>query len=69
MIEIQQLIIKGKINGDFDYTEQEVIKIIDGKIQEHLSNYNFTLSKGERKNLINQCIDEVFEKIDLETKA
>lgn len=69
MIEIQQLIIKGKINGDFDYTEQEVIKIIEGKIQEQLSNYNFTLSKGERKNLINQCIDEVFEKIDLETKA
>jgi len=69
MVEIQQLIIKGKINGEFDFSDQEIIKLIENKINEHLSNYNFTLSKGERRNLINQCIEEVFEKIEMETKS
>ena len=69
MVEIQQLIIRGKINGEFDFSDQEIIKLIENKINEHLSNYNFTLSKGERRNLINQCIEEVFEKIEMETKS
>tara|TARA_B100001939_G_scaffold335712_1_gene337993 strand:- start:112 stop:321 length:210 start_codon:yes stop_codon:yes gene_type:complete len=69
MVEIQQLIIRGKINGEFDFSDQEIIKLIENKINEHLSNYNFTLSKGERRNLINQCIEEVLEKIEMETKA
>ena len=69
MIEIRELIIRGKVNGSFDQSDQEIIKMIESKIENALSNYDFTLSKGERKSLVNQCIDEIFEKIDFESKS
>ena len=68
MIEIKELIIRGKVNGDFDSTSQDIAKIIDEKIDKKLSEYNAKLSKSERKNLINQCINELYEKIDFESR-
>ena len=56
MIEIRELIIRGKVNGEFDSTSQDIAKIIDQKIDEKLSQYNAKLSKSERKSLINQCL-------------
>jgi len=49
MVEIQQLIIKGKVNGEFDAADQEVIKIINDRIEEYLSRYKFALSKEQKK--------------------
>ena len=68
MIEIKELIIRGKVNGDFDSTSQDIAKIIDEKIDKKLSEYNPKLSKSERKNLINQCINELYEKVDFESR-
>lgn len=68
MIEIRELIIRGKVNGEFDSTSQDIAKIIDQKIDEKLSQYNAKLSKSERKSLINQCINELYEKIDFESR-
>tara|TARA_B100000614_G_C14327293_1_gene403086 strand:- start:77 stop:286 length:210 start_codon:yes stop_codon:yes gene_type:complete len=68
MIEIRELIIRGKVNGEFDSTSQDIAKIIDEKIDKKLSEYNAKLSKSERKNLINQCINELYEKVDFESR-
>ena len=68
MIEIKELIIRGKVNGEFENSDEEIIKIIDERIEEKLNNYNAKLSKGERKNLINQCINEFYDKVELESK-
>jgi len=68
MIEIKELIIRGKVNGGFDSTSQDIAKIIDEKIDKKLSEYNPKLSKSERKNLINQCINELYEKVDFESR-
>ena len=68
MIEIKELIIRGKVNGEFDSTSQDIAKIIDEKIDKKLSEYNAKLSKSERKNLINQCINELYEKVDFESR-
>lgn len=68
MIEIQELIIKGKINGEFDSTEQEIIKLIDDKIEEYISSYKFGLSKDQKKFLIEECSENVFKKLELELK-
>ena len=68
MIEIKELKIRGKVNGEFENSDEEIIKIIDERIEEKLNNYNAKLSKGERKNLINQCINEFYDKVELESK-
>jgi len=68
MIEIKELIIRGKVNGEFENSDEEIIKIIDERIEEKLNNYSAKLSKGERKNLINQCINEFYDKVELESK-
>ena len=69
MIEIKELIIRGKVNGEFDSTSHDIALIIDQKIDEKLNKYNAKLSKSERKNLINQCINELYEKIDFESRV
>ena len=68
MIEIQELIIKCKINGEFDSTEQEITKLIDDKIEEFISSYKFALSKDQKKFLIEECSENVFKKLELELK-
>ena len=68
MVEIQQLIIKGRVNGEFDAADQEVIKIINDRIEEYLSRYKFALSKEQKKPLIDECTDGVLKKIELDSK-
>ena len=68
MIEIQQLIIKGKVNGEFDSSDNEVIKLIDDKIEDYISRYKFTLSKEQKKLIIDDCTEVVLKKIELESK-
>jgi hypothetical protein len=68
MIEIQQLIIKGKVNGEFDSSDNEVIKLIDDKIEDYISRYKFALSKEQQKLIIDECTEVVLKKIELESK-
>ncbi len=68
MVEIQQLIIKGKINGGFDASDQEIIKIINDKIEEYISRYKFGLSKDQKKYLIEECTENILKKIELDSK-
>tara|TARA_Y100000766_G_C18687164_1_gene497623 strand:- start:30 stop:239 length:210 start_codon:yes stop_codon:yes gene_type:complete len=68
MIEIQQLIIKGKVNGEFDTSDNEIIKLIDDKIEDYISRYKFALSKEQKDFLIEECTESVLKKIELESR-
>ena len=68
MIEIQQLIIKGKVNGELDSSDNEIIKLIDDKIEDYISRYKFALSKEQKEFLIEECTESVLKKIELETR-
>ena len=68
MIEIQQLIIKGKVNGELDSSDNEIIKLIDDKIEDYISRYKFALSKEQKELLIEECTESVLKKIELETR-
>ncbi len=68
MIEIQQLIIKGKVNGEFDASDNEIIKLIDDKIEDYISRYKFALSKEQKEFLIEECTESVLKKIELESR-
>ena len=68
MIEIQELIIRGKVNGEFDSSDNEVIKLIDDKIEDYISRYKFALSKEQKKLIIDECTEIVLKKIELESK-
>jgi|TARA_B100001059_G_C17757153_1_gene540596 hypothetical protein len=67
MVEIQQLIIRAKVNSEFDYTQQELIKVINEQIHDFFSNHD-SLSKAERKDLIDECVNSVFDKLDQKIK-
>ena len=68
MIEIQQLIIRGKVNGEFDSSDNEIVKLIDDKIEDYISRYKFALSKEQKKLIIDECTEIVLKKIELESK-
>ena len=66
MVEIHELIVRAKINSEFDPTEQELVKVINEQIHDFLSKHD-ALSKIEKRNLIDDCIREVFDKIEEKT--
>lgn len=67
MVEIEQLIIRAKINSEFDYSQQELIKVINEQIHDFFSKHD-SLSKTERKDLIDECVNSVFNKLDQKIK-
>ena len=68
MIEIQELIIRGKVNGEFDSSDNEIVKLIDDKIEDYISRYKFALSKEQKELIIDECTGTVLKKIELESK-
>ena len=68
MVEIEQLIIRAKVNNEFDYTNQELIKVINEQINDFFSRHD-ALSKKEKNILINDCLDLVFDKIEEKIKS
>ena len=38
MVEIQQMIVRAKVNGEFDETDQELIQIVEGLVEEKIKN-------------------------------
>jgi len=62
MIEIQQMIVKAKINGAFSETNQDIINTVNDLIKSYIAN-NTILNKMERSEVIEECIEVVFDKI------
>ena len=62
MVEIQQLIVKAKINsGEFE--DQNIVQTVNSIIE------NYLKSKGvvkdlEKKEIVEECIKEILEKIE-----
>tara|TARA_B100001250_G_scaffold413097_1_gene446116 strand:- start:710 stop:916 length:207 start_codon:yes stop_codon:yes gene_type:complete len=63
MVEIQELIIKAKVNSDFEYSKQDVIKIIRDEIRHYVSK-NEVLSQNDKKKLIDDCLHNVLYEIE-----
>lgn len=68
MVEIRELIIKAKVNGEFDDTNQEVISVVNQKIEDYLSRYKFALSNDQKKFLIEECTENILKKIEIDSK-
>ncbi|RPF74150.1 MAG: hypothetical protein CBE49_002865 [Rickettsiales bacterium TMED289] len=68
MVEIRELVIKAKVNGEFDAHNQEVISIINQKIEDYLSRYKFALSNDQKKFLIEECTEHILKKIEIDSK-
>lgn len=62
MIEIQQMIVKAKINEAFSETNQDIINTVNDLIKSYIANNNI-LNKMERSEVIEECIEVVFDKI------
>lgn len=67
MVEIQQMIVRAKVNGEFDETDQELIHIVEDLVEEKIKNLG-GLSKNEKKQMIEECVRTVFEKIEYKLK-
>tara|TARA_Y200000002_G_C22271382_1_gene492269 strand:+ start:215 stop:418 length:204 start_codon:yes stop_codon:yes gene_type:complete len=62
MVEIQQLIVKAKINSG-DLEDQNIVQTVNSIIE------NYLKSKGvvkdlEKKEIVEECIKEILEKIE-----
>lgn len=62
MVEIQQLIVKAKINSG-ELEDQNIVQTINSIIE------NYLKSKGvvkdlEKKEIVEECIKEILEKIE-----
>ena len=67
MVEIQQMIIRARVNGEFDETDQELIQIVEELVDEKIKSLG-GLSKNEKKQMIEECVRTVFEKIEYKLK-
>ena len=67
MVEIQQMIVMANVNGEFYETDQELIQIVDDLVNEKIKNLG-GLSKNEKKQMIEECVRTVFEKIEYKLK-
>lgn len=68
MVEIQQLIIKGRINGSLDSTDNELLEIVNNQIEKHLTNHNFHISEDHLKVMIEEITENVINKIETDLK-
>ena len=62
MVEIQQLIVKAKINSGY-LEDQNIVQTVNSIIE------NYLKSKGvvkdlEKKEIVEECIKEILEKIE-----
>lgn len=62
MVEIQQMIVRARVNDEFDETDQELIKLVDDLVEDHLGK-NSAISTKEKKEIIEECVRIVFDKI------
>tara|TARA_B100000767_G_C19745989_1_gene528528 strand:+ start:1845 stop:2048 length:204 start_codon:yes stop_codon:yes gene_type:complete len=66
MIEIQQLIIKAKVNsGDFE--DQNLVETIKSIVESHLKSKGVVM-EAEKKEIIEECLKEVLDKIEFKSR-
>ena len=67
MVEIQQLIVKAKINSG-ELEDQNIVQTVNSIIE------NYLKSKGvvkdlEKKEIVEECIKEILEKIEHKSRV
>jgi|TARA_B110000908_G_C10171236_1_gene410931 hypothetical protein len=61
-VEIKELIIQGKIKGSSTATDQDIIKIIDSKLNDNIT--SASLDESEKRSIIDECVLEVLNQIE-----
>ena len=67
MIEIQQLIVKAKVNSG-DLEDQNLVQTIESIIDSHIKSKG-VVKEVERKEIIEECIRAVMDKIEFKSRT
>ena len=68
MVEIQQLIIKGKLKGSVNASDHDVVKLVNNQIEKYLSKHSSKISDDKMKVIIEDITNNVLTKIELDLK-
>ena len=66
MIEIQQLIIKAKVNSG-DNEEQDIVLTIKAIVESYVKSAGVVM-ESEKNEIIAECLREVLEKIEFKSR-
>ncbi len=67
MIEIQQLIVTAKVNSG-DLEDQNLVQTIESIIDSHIKSKG-VIKEVERKEIIEECIRAVMDKIEFKSRT
>ncbi len=67
MIEIQQLIVKAKINSG-DSEDQNILETVESIVNKHVKSMGI-LKENEKKEIIEECTRAVMNKIEFNSRA
>ena len=67
MIEIQQLIVKAKINSG-DSEDQNILETVESIVNKHVKSMG-VLKENEKKEIIGECTRAVMNKIEFNSRA
>tara|TARA_Y100000996_G_C22445199_1_gene611545 strand:- start:675 stop:878 length:204 start_codon:yes stop_codon:yes gene_type:complete len=67
MIEIQQLIVKAKVNSG-DLEDQNLVQTIESIIDSHIKSKG-VIKDVEKKEIIEECIRAVMDKIEFKSRT
>ena len=67
MIEIQQLIVTAKVNSG-DLEDQNLVQTIESIIDSHIKSKG-VVKEVERKEIIEECIRAVMDKIEFKSRT
>jgi hypothetical protein len=67
MIEIQQLIVKAKVNSG-DSEDQNLVQTIQSIVDSHLKSTG-VVKESEKKEIIEGCVRAVMDKIEFKSRA
>lgn len=68
MVEIQQLIIKGKLKGSVNASDHDIVKLVNNQIEKYLSKHSSKISDDQMKVIIEDITDNVLTKMELDLK-
>ena len=67
MIEIKQLIVKAKLNSG-DTEDQNLVQTIQSIVDSHLKSTG-VVKESEKKEIIEECVRAVMDKIEFKSRA
>tara|TARA_B100001093_G_scaffold230919_1_gene221534 strand:+ start:14474 stop:14683 length:210 start_codon:yes stop_codon:yes gene_type:complete len=68
MVEIQQLIIKGKLKGSVNASDHDIVELVNNQIEKYLSKHSSKISDDKMKVIIEDITNNVLTKIELDLK-